>query len=110
MDVFRGLEQFVPPPGGVVLSIGNFDGVHRGHARLVDTAHAVARRLSATVAVMTLHPHPLAVLAPERAPARLTTLREKLALLERYGVAQCIVLHSEPTLLANRPRTFLRVW
>lgn len=107
MEVTNGLEQFVPPHGGIVLTIGNFDGVHRGHAELVGVARAAARRLGAGVAAVTFHPHPLAVLGPERAPAMLTTLAEKLSLLERLGVGHCIVLRSTPELLAQRADDFL---
>lgn len=107
MDVFNGLEKFTPPPAGIVLTIGNFDGVHRGHARLVAAAQAAARRLAVPVAAMTLDPHPLAVLAPERAPPQLTTLSEKLALLERLGVNLCIVLRAEPALLSQQAEDFL---
>lgn len=90
-----------------MLTIGNFDGVHRGHARLIETARQVAERLGVATAVLTLEPHPLAVLAPERAPARLTTLAEKLALLERLGVSCCIVLSSGPALLSQQAVDFL---
>ncbi|MEW6251689.1 MAG: riboflavin biosynthesis protein RibF [Planctomycetota bacterium] len=107
MEIANGLEQFAAPPGGVVLTIGNFDGVHRGHARLIARAQAVADRRGAPVTVLTLEPHPLAILAPERAPAQLTTLREKLALLERLGVGRAIVLRSEPALLAQQAVDFL---
>ncbi len=107
MEIVHGLEQFRPPAGGVVLSIGNFDGVHRGHRRLIETAQEHARRLGAAVAVMTFSPHPLAVLAPERAPAELSTLGEKLALLDRLGVAYGIVLRSEPALLGLYALEFL---
>jgi riboflavin kinase/FMN adenylyltransferase len=56
---------------------------------------------------MTFHPHPLAVLAPERAPAMLHTLTEKLALLDRAGVAVCIVQPSAPGFLSQRAEDFL---
>jgi riboflavin kinase/FMN adenylyltransferase len=107
MEITYGLERFVAPPEGVVLTIGNFDGVHRGHAQLVSACKGVAARLHARVTVMTFHPHPLAVLAPERAPARLTTLAEKLVLLERLRVAHTIVLHSGPALLGQQAVDFL---
>lgn len=107
IEVFHGLERFAAPLSGVVLTIGNFDGVHRGHARLIERARAVAERWAAPLTGMTFHPHPLAVLAPERTPAPLTTLAEKLALLERCGVARCIVVRSEPAFLAQQADDFL---
>ena len=107
MEVTRRLEQFVAPSQGVVLTVGNFDGVHLGHAQIVATARCVAARFRVPTVAMTFEPHPLAVLAPERAPARLTTLPEKLALLERCGVDFCIVLRSEPALLAMEAEDFL---
>ncbi len=107
MNVYSGLEQFVPPPQGVVLTIGNFDGVHRGHARIIETARQLAGRWSAAVGAVTLEPHPLAVLAPERAPPMLTTPAEKLALLARSGVDLCLVLRSEPALLGQKAEDFL---
>jgi riboflavin kinase/FMN adenylyltransferase len=107
MDVYSGLERFVPPARGIVLTIGNFDGVHRGHARIIETARQLAARWSAAAAAMTFEPHPLAVLAPERAPAVLTTAAEKLALLAQAGVELCIVLRSEPALLAQQAEDFL---
>jgi riboflavin kinase/FMN adenylyltransferase len=107
MEIYTRLEQFVPPAGGAVLSIGNFDGVHRGHTRLIEQAHAVATRLSASVLIMTFNPHPLAVLSPERAPALLSTNAERMALLAQAGAGCCIVLRSEPELLAQRAEDFL---
>ncbi len=89
MRVFRGFSR--PVPGPTALAIGNFDGVHRGHAallnRLVDAAHGAG--LPATI--LTFEPHPREFFAPASAPARLTTLREKLELLSDAGVAQVMV-------------------
>jgi riboflavin kinase/FMN adenylyltransferase len=89
MRVFRGFSR--PVPGPTALAIGNFDGVHRGHAallnRLVDAAHGAG--LPATI--LTFEPHPREFFAPASAPARLTTLREKLELLSEAGVAQVMV-------------------
>ncbi len=107
MEVCNRLDSFIPPPGGTSLAIGNFDGVHRGHARLMAQARDISARLHADPVAVTFDPHPLAVLSPERAPARLTTLAEKLALLEPLSLARCIVLHSEPELLGQRAEDFL---
>ncbi len=107
MQIIHGLDSFRPPPGGVTLTIGNFDGVHTGHQSLLETARRVAHKLGAPVVAMTFEPHPLAVLAPERAPQRLLTASEKLHLLRHYGVETCLVLQSEPALLSQPAELFL---
>lgn len=76
-----------------VLAIGNFDGVHLGHRALLERLTAEARRLGLPPAVMTFEPHPRELFTPEQAPARLTSLREKLALLEGCGVEEVYLLH-----------------
>lgn len=76
-----------------VLAIGNFDGVHLGHRALLERLAAEARRLKLPAAVMTFEPHPRELFAPDQAPARLTSLREKLALLESCGVEEVFLLH-----------------
>jgi len=82
--VTRGLTPHLDRP--IALTIGNFDGVHRGHqamlARLVDAA----RRRGLLASVLTFEPHPREFFAPAAAPTRLTSLREKLELLAVHGV------------------------
>jgi riboflavin kinase/FMN adenylyltransferase len=75
-----------------VLTIGAFDGVHRGHQALIGTIIDRAQAAGRLSAVLTFHPHPAVVLAPERAPRYLTTPGEKAALLERLGL-DILVLH-----------------
>lgn len=70
----------------VALTIGNFDGVHLGHQAMIARLKRAARRLGAASCVMTFEPHPREILMPDRAPARLTNLREKLELLANLGV------------------------
>ncbi|BBL35227.1 riboflavin biosynthesis protein RibF [Nitrosomonas stercoris] len=70
----------------VALTIGNFDGVHLGHQAMIARLKRAAHRLGVGACVMTFEPHPREVLTPDRAPARLTGLREKLAQLARLGV------------------------
>jgi riboflavin kinase/FMN adenylyltransferase len=89
MRVFRGHSRPVPAP--VVLAIGNFDGVHLGHAALVQQLVAASARLHLAPTVLTFEPHPREFFAPESAPARLTTLREKLELLADCGVSQAMI-------------------
>ena len=70
----------------VALTIGNFDGVHLGHRAMLARLAEAARRLKVPSCVMTFEPHPREFFAPDQAPTRLTSLREKLELLARAGV------------------------
>lgn len=77
-----------PARGRCALTIGNFDGVHRGHRALTERVVAKARELDLASCVLTFEPHPREYLTPGEAPARLTRLRDKLQLLGRTGVAR----------------------
>lgn len=70
----------------IALTIGNFDGVHLGHQGMLAHLRQAARRLGMPACVMTFEPHPREFFAPDQAPVRLTSLREKLALLAERGV------------------------
>ena len=72
--------------GRCALTIGNFDGVHRGHRALVDRVVAKAREARLTACVLTFEPHPREFFSPEAAPARITRLRDKLELLAQAGI------------------------
>jgi riboflavin kinase/FMN adenylyltransferase len=73
-------------PGRCALTIGNFDGVHRGHRALIDRVIAKARELDLSSCVLTFEPHPREFFAGDAAPARLTRLRDKLELMAAAGV------------------------
>jgi riboflavin kinase / FMN adenylyltransferase len=68
------------------LTIGNFDGVHRGHRALLERVVAKAREIGVTSCVLTFEPHPREFFAPQSAPARLTRLRDKLELIAAAGI------------------------
>lgn len=89
MRVFRGFSCSVP--ASTALTIGNFDGVHLGHAALLARVAEIARQESLAPSVLTFEPHPREFFAPNSAPARLTTLREKLELLAEGGVENVMV-------------------
>lgn len=72
--------------GRCALTIGNFDGVHRGHRALIDRVTAKAHELHLTSCILTFEPHPREFFAADAAPARLTRLRDKLALLADTGI------------------------
>jgi riboflavin kinase/FMN adenylyltransferase len=110
MKVFRGLpnDQARSP---CALTIGNFDGVHRGHQALLGHVIASARRLGLEAAVMTFEPHPREYFAkrmgdPSKAPARIANLRDKLESLEKAGVDRVIVEHFNESFAALTPQEF----
>jgi riboflavin kinase/FMN adenylyltransferase len=89
MRVFRGHSRPVPAP--VALAVGNFDGVHLGHAELLRRLADAASRRVLVPTVLSFEPHPREFFAPDAAPARLSTLREKLELLSEAGVEQTMI-------------------
>jgi riboflavin kinase/FMN adenylyltransferase len=82
------IQRSVPraAPSSTALTIGNFDGVHLGHQAMLARLRAVAAGRGLEPCAMTFEPHPREFFAPDQAPTRLTSLREKLALLEANGV------------------------
>jgi riboflavin kinase/FMN adenylyltransferase len=72
--------------GRCALTIGNFDGVHRGHRALIERVSAKAREADFSSCVLTFEPHPREFFAPDAAPARITRLRDKLELMAQAGV------------------------
>lgn len=93
---------------GAVLTVGNFDGVHLGHQRILRTARALAHVSSSSVIAMTFEPHPLTLLRPEQAPARLTPWKEKTRLLARAGADAVVKLHTDWPLLSLSAEDFVR--
>ena len=92
-------------PAGV-LTLGNFDGVHRGHQLLVQEALRCGRDSGLDVTVATFDPHPTSILAPERAPQALTTLAQKGEVLEALGVSRMVVIEFTRELAALTPEEF----
>jgi riboflavin kinase/FMN adenylyltransferase len=86
VQVNRGIPTQAEKP--VALVIGNFDGVHLGHQAMLSRLKETSKRLNLASCVMTFEPHPREFFAPDQAPTRLTSLREKLELLAEYGVDQ----------------------
>lgn len=84
MQVLRGIPERAAQPS--VLTIGNFDGVHRGHQALLELLVRTARAMQAAAVVLTFEPHPREYFSPQNAPARLASLRDKLLLLSQNGV------------------------
>jgi riboflavin kinase/FMN adenylyltransferase len=98
MEVVFGLEAFPRPPAPVVLALGTFDGVHRGHQALLRTARERARALGGRCAVLTFDPHPHTVLAPSATPFLLTTLEERLEIFAGLGVDVAVVVRFDDSI------------
>jgi riboflavin kinase/FMN adenylyltransferase len=92
---------------GGAITVGNFDGVHRGHAALMAALKDAARRVSGPAVAATFDPHPLTLLAPGRISAPLTTLDDRIELLHAAGADAVAVLRTTPELLAIQARDFL---
>jgi riboflavin kinase/FMN adenylyltransferase len=106
LDLYDGLDTFSPRSRPVVLSIGNFDGVHAGHQQILHRLLDAARRHDADSMVMVFKPHPLELLRPEAAPPQLTPLERKLKLLAELGVDACLVCHTDRALLSTTAEDF----
>ncbi|MBI3932411.1 MAG: bifunctional riboflavin kinase/FAD synthetase [Acidobacteria bacterium] len=91
------------------VSVGNFDGVHRGHQVLVEVAVRDARSLGGTAVVLTFDPHPSHVLSPDRAPSALMTVEQKAEVLAGLGVDKLAVLPFTPELSQETPDEFVRL-
>lgn len=92
MKIVRHLSRLTPPSGGTVVTIGNFDGVHLGHREIFRRVVGTARTLRAVATVITFEPHPLRLLAPDKAPPRINTPAEKIRLLRASCLELLVVL------------------
>ena len=111
MRVFRGFHHPDILPA-CALTIGNFDGVHRGHQAMLALLRSEAQHRGLPSAVMTFEPHPRDYFArlagrPEMAPPRIASLRDKLSELERCAVDQAVVLRFDAALAALSPQAFI---
>jgi riboflavin kinase/FMN adenylyltransferase len=111
MQIFRGLRHRGIAPA-CALTIGNFDGVHRGHQAMLALLGGEARQRRLSSCVLTFEPHPrdyFAALAgsPEQAPRRVSTLRDKLSELQRCGVDQAVVVRFDARFATQSPQAFI---
>lgn len=106
MQLLPSLDHVAPGLTGGAVAIGNFDGVHRGHAHLVERLVAQARRVGGPAAVFTFDPHPLAILKPEWLPTPMTRSERKAELLGQLGVDAVIAYPTDRNLLSLTPQGF----
>ena len=111
MQILRGF-QHPQIASACALTIGNFDGVHRGHQAMLALLNNEARHRGVPSCVLTFEPHPRDYFAavhrkPELAPARIATLRDKLTELAKCGVDQCVILKFDGKLSSLTPEAFI---
>jgi riboflavin kinase/FMN adenylyltransferase len=107
MELIRGLHNLRERHRGCVLSIGNFDGFHRGHQALIARLREQARRHAVPATVQVFEPTPRELFAPAKAPGRVATLRDKLAQLEGAGVERVFVVRFDQAFAAIAAATYV---
>ncbi|MEM6985514.1 MAG: bifunctional riboflavin kinase/FAD synthetase [Pseudomonadota bacterium] len=110
MELIRHLHNLRPEHRGCVATIGNFDGVHTGHQQVLAGLRARADALGLPTVAMTFEPLPREFFGGEKAPARLTSLREKLPLLAAAGVDRVVVCRFDRGFSSQPPEHFIRRW
>ncbi|MEM1011025.1 MAG: riboflavin biosynthesis protein RibF [Planctomycetota bacterium] len=103
MELLHGLDAMNHLPRGAALSVGNFDGIHLGHQKIIDH---LADAGTSGVVVATFEPHPTSVLRPDLAPPRLTSVERKRALLAEAGVTHLVELPADDSVLKLEAKAF----
>ncbi len=108
MNILRTLDHWHEDPVPRAFAAGAFDGVHRGHRRLIEQARTRADRMGGEAWALTFDPHPARILRPEQAPPLLTSIGYKLRLLEACGLDGCIVAPFTAEFARRTPEEFIR--
>lgn len=109
MKVIKNLEFFLKERRPVVLAVGFFDGLHRGHRKVINKTVAEAKRLGGKAWVLTFDQHPMKVLRPDSAPLLLTSNRHKVRLLEKMNVDGCLLMPFTRQLAGMKPEKFVEL-
>jgi riboflavin kinase/FMN adenylyltransferase len=106
MQILHDYKSF-HDPRGTTLTIGNFDGIHLGHQKILDQVVLKASSSNTSSVVLTFDPHPMAVLHPSRAPHLITTMEKKIALIQKSGIDFLLVLPFDQALSALEGKAFV---
>ena len=109
MQVFHGIETVQRKLKNPAITIGNFDGVHKGHQALFQRVKQLAEELNGESVVVTFDPHPLEVLFPKKAPSFITSHRHKLDLIASCGIDATIVIPFDHKFSRMSAREFVEV-
>ena len=107
MQVYRSLDEVPPDFGPSALTIGNFDGVHFGHRRILRRVKELATERGWKPSVLTFDPHPTRVVAPDRTPPLLTSPERRAALMREEGIEQVLILPFTRELAMLTPEEFV---
>ena len=107
MELIRGFHNLQPRHRGCVATRGNFDGVHLGHQTVLGQLSDKAAELGVASVVISFEPYPMEFFAVDRAPARLTRLREKVRALTRYSVDRMLCLRFDKAFAEQAAREFI---
>ena len=108
MIVARTLEDIKDTIAGSCVTIGNFDGVHKGHQRLIELACSRAKARGLVSVVVTFDPHPLQVLRKDNTPPFITLTEQKIELISQYGPQVCLLLEFTMDMARLSPEEFVR--
>jgi riboflavin kinase/FMN adenylyltransferase len=108
MKLIRGLYNLRQPIPASAVTIGNFDGVHRGHQLVISQLKQVAGAASLPTVVIIFEPQPIEYFAPDKAPKRLARFREKIAYLKAQQIDYLLCLHFDQKLAAQSAEDFVQ--
>jgi riboflavin kinase/FMN adenylyltransferase len=109
MELVRGLQNISRTPPGCVLTVGNYDGVHLGHQKMIGVLKQRASDLRSTATVLVFEPSSKEFIDPEGAPPRLTRWREKVLALTAQGVDRLVTLRFDECMRAMTPESFVEL-
>jgi riboflavin kinase / FMN adenylyltransferase len=109
MELVRGLHNLPQRPEGCVLTVGNYDGVHLGHQKMIGVLKQRAAELRSTAVVLVFEPSSKEFIDPEGAPPRLTRWREKYLALASQGVDRLVTLRFDESMRAMTPASFVEL-
>jgi riboflavin kinase/FMN adenylyltransferase len=107
VKVIRTLDQPVSGSGGMVVAVGNFDGVHLGHRKVLERCRLLASDNAAEAWALTFDPHPQRIVRPAQPPPLLMTLNDKLERIESLGMDGVLVVPFDQTIAAQKPAEFI---